>query len=68
MPMPGEGNGNPLQHSCLERSMDRGAMWATVHGVSKGGTHEPLSTERLKKALKHSPKLSILSGISDETV
>ena len=48
--------------------MDRGAMWATVHGVSKGGTHEPLSTERLKKALKHSPKLSILSGISDETV
>ena len=30
----GEGNGNPLQHSCLENSMDRGAWWATVHGVA----------------------------------
>ena len=29
---PGEGNGNPLQYSCLENSMDRGAWWATVHG------------------------------------
>ena len=32
---PGEGNGNPLQYSWLENSMDRGAWWATVHGVSK---------------------------------
>ena len=32
---PGEGNGNPLQYSCLEESMDRGAWWATVHGVTK---------------------------------
>ena len=31
---PGEGNGNPLQYSCLENRMDRGAWWATVHGVS----------------------------------
>jgi len=30
---PGEGNGNPLQYSCLENPMDRGARWATVHGV-----------------------------------
>ena len=30
---PGEGNGNPLQYSCLENSMDGGAWWATVHGV-----------------------------------
>ena len=29
------GNGNPLQHSCLENLMDRGAWWATVHGVTK---------------------------------
>ena len=35
---PGEGNGNPLQLSCLENSMDRGAWWATVHGVSKSLT------------------------------
>ena len=32
---PGEGNGNPLWYSCLENSMDRGAWWATVHGVAK---------------------------------
>ena len=32
---PGEGNGNPLQYSCLENPMDRGAWQATVHGVTK---------------------------------
>ena len=32
---PEEGNGDPLQHSCLENSMDRGAWWATVHGDPK---------------------------------
>ena len=31
----GEGNGNPLQYSCLENPMDGGAWWATVHGVAK---------------------------------
>ena len=31
----GEGNGNPLQYSCLENPMDGGAWWATVHGVTK---------------------------------
>ena len=35
---PGEGNGNPLQYSCLENPMDRGAWWATVHGVAKSCT------------------------------
>ena len=34
----GEGNGNPLQYSGLENSMDRGAWWATVHGVTKSQT------------------------------
>ena len=33
---PGEENGNPLEYSCLKNSMDRGA---TVHGVTKSGTH-----------------------------
>ena len=32
---PGEGNGNSLQYSCLGNLMDRGAWWATVHGVTK---------------------------------
>ena len=35
---PGEGNGNPLQYSCLENSMDRGAWWATVRGVANSWT------------------------------
>ena len=35
---PGEGNGNPLQYSCLENPMDRGAWWAIVHGVAKSRT------------------------------
>ena len=35
---PGEGNGNPLQYSCLENCMDRGAWWATVPGVTKSRT------------------------------
>ena len=35
---PGEGNGNPLQYSCLENPMDRGAWQATVHGVTKSRT------------------------------
>ena len=35
---PGEGNGRPLQCSCLEISMDRGAWWATVHRIGKSGT------------------------------
>ena len=39
----GEGNGNPLQYSCLENSMDGGAWWATVHGVAQNRT-------RLKQA------------------
>ena len=35
---PGEGNGNPLQYSCLEKPMDGGAWWATVNGVAKSRT------------------------------
>ena len=33
--IPGEGNGNPFQHSLRENPMGRGAWWATVHGVTK---------------------------------
>ena len=40
---PGEGNGNLLQYSCLENSMDRGPWWATVHGVTKRNMTEPLT-------------------------
>ena len=34
---PGEGNGNPLQYSFLENPIDRGAWWATVHGIARVG-------------------------------
>ena len=37
--IPGGGNGNPLQYSCLENPMDRGVWWAIVHGVSKNHAH-----------------------------
>ena len=35
---PGEGNGNPLQYSCLDNLVDREAWWSTVHGVAKSQT------------------------------
>ena len=43
---PGEGNGNPLQYSCLEDPMDRGAWWATVQGLHRVG--RDLATEHIK--------------------
>ena len=36
---PGGGHGNPLQYSCLENPMERGAWWATVHRMAKTGAH-----------------------------
>ena len=45
--IPGEEHGNPLQYSCLENSMDRGAWWATVHGVAQRWTWLSDMTERL---------------------
>ena len=50
----GEGNGNPLQYSCREIPMDKGAWQAIVHGVAKSWT-------QLKQLNKHHPKLGAVS-------
>ena len=44
---PGEGNGNPLQYSCLENSMDGGAWWAPARGVAESDTAERLHVRLL---------------------
>ena len=53
---PGKGNGYPLQYSCLENPMDRGAWWATIHGVTKSWTRwrDSLSLSRIKHLIKKS--------------
>ena len=43
---PGEGNGYPLQNSCLEISMGRGALWAIVHGIAESDVTEELTLSR----------------------
>ena len=49
---PGAGHGNPLQYSCLENPLDRGASWATVHMVAKSQTGpKRLSTHELPRWL-----------------
>ena len=46
---PGEGNGNPLQYSCLENPVDEGAWWATIHGITESDTTELLTHTHTKK-------------------
>ena len=58
-----QGNGNPLQYSCLENPMDRGAWWATVPGVTKSGTW--LRWLRTDSSLDHEE--SSEKGISDQS-
>ena len=57
---PGEGKGNLLQCSCLENSVDRGAWWATVHGVAKSRT-------RLSD-LTHTPETQTMSAAAAKSL
>jgi len=56
---PGEGNGNPLQYSCLKNPTDRGAWWAAVHG----GHKESDTTERLTHAYYSQSEIKTLTGL-----
>ena len=56
---PGERNGNPFQYYCLEKSMDREALWGTVHGVAKLDTTEWLSLTAIWGAITEEKKLDL---------
>ena len=58
--IPGGGNGNPLQYSCLGNSMDRGAWWAIVHLVAESDMAERLSTQ----GHTHTQALILLTSFS----
>ena len=49
---PGGGNGSPLQYSCLENPVDRGAWRATAHGVAESDTPEQLSTAHIIETVR----------------
>ena len=53
---PGEGNGYPLQYSCLENPMDRSAWEAIVHRVTESDTTEHAHTYTAHKVLSHHPQ------------
>ena len=59
---PGEGNGNPLQYSCLENPTDGGAWWATVHRVAKSRTQLSDFTH------SYDPAIVILGNYTDKTI
>ena len=50
--VPGEGNGNLLQFSCLENPMDRGFWWATIHGLQRVG-HNLVAKRQQQKQKKY---------------
>ena len=56
---PGEGNGNPLQYSCLENPMEGGAWWAIVHGVAKSQTQLSNFTHSFTQGLNKIEQLNI---------
>ena len=62
---PGEGHGNPLQYSCLENPMDRGAWWATVHGVTESQTQLSVPAHAYTHTHTHTHTHSYLTAQTD---
>ena len=63
---PGEGHGNPLQYSCMEKSMDRGAWWATVYGAAKSQTQRMwLSWRPILVCLGYHHKIPQVGGLNN---
>ena len=61
---PGIGNGNPLQYSCLENFMGRGAWWSTVHGVAKSQTEQlNTHTQRLSNEARACTERSVFLAL-----
>ena len=56
--LPGEANGNPLQYSCLENPMDRGALWAIIHGGCKRVGHDWSTKQQPEAGLCLSPRVA----------
>ena len=70
---PGEGNGNPLQYSCLENPMDGEAWWAAVHGVAKSWTQQSDFTftfqySYLENTMERGAWWATVHGVTDMTV
>ena len=64
---PGEGNGNPLQYSCLGNPVDAGAWWGTVHGVARLGHNLATETNTQYRLDTIQERISELWDISIET-
>ena len=61
---PGEGNSYPLQYSCLENSMDRGAWWVTVQGFPKSQTLSHAHSEEYSAILQFIPSKLVLGSLT----
>ena len=57
--IPGEGNGNLLQYSCLENPMDRGAWWAIVQGLKESDTTERLTLSTFNEQVTHKMRVGM---------
>ena len=66
---PGEGNGNPLQYFCLGNSTDRGAWWATIHGITKelDTTEQLNNTTTYDEGQASSAEVQILNSKKSQT-